>query len=462
MNRGHVLVVDDEPDIRGVVRDILEDEGYEVSLAESAEQARYARRNRLPDLVLLDIWMPDTDGITLLKEWSEEQELDFPVIMISGHGTVETAVEATRLGAYDFIEKPLSLAKLLVTIERALETSSLRRENLNLRRGFDIGTDLEPIGSSGAMQALRDQVARIANHNTTVFITGESGSGKESFARYLHSRSDRADGPFIEVRVAGLARENPALELFGSEEGGGLHFGSLDRANGGTLFLKDIADLDLSVQARLLSALENKSFLRVGGREPVDLDVRVIAATRHDLLERVNSGQFRDDLYYLLNVVPLRIPPLREHFEDLPELLAYSVDQLVEREGLARRRFSLAAQTRLKHYNWPGNLRELRNLVQRLLILGTDEDITSQDVDQALGIATARSENPTIPGLEKPLREAREDFERAYLEYQLLEANGSVSRVAERIGVERTHPYRKMRGLGINPKDIKQKKRRGE
>lgn len=458
MNHAHILVVDDEPDIRGVVKDILEDEGFEVSLAENAEQARRARRDRRPDLILLDIWMPDTDGISLLKEWSHGKELDVPVIMISGHGTVETAVEATRLGAYDFIEKPLSLAKLLVTIERALETSSLRRENVDLRRRHADEQETAPIGSSSAMQALRVQVARIANHNTTVFITGESGSGKEAFARYLHSCSSRADGPFVDVRVAGLAKENPALELFGSEEGGELFFGSLDRADGGTLFLKDVADLDLNVQARLLSAMETKSFLRVGGREPVMLDVRVIAATHHDLLERVNAGFFRDDLYYHLNVVPLRIPPLREHFEDLPELLDYYIKQLVTKEGLPRRRFTLAAQTRLRHYNWPGNLRELRNLVQRLLILGTEEDIGSPEVDQALGITAAQSGTLNIPGLDKPLREAREDFERAYLEYQLLEANGSVSKVAERIGVERTHLYRKMRGLGINPKDIKQKK----
>jgi two-component system nitrogen regulation response regulator NtrX len=457
MSNAHILVVDDEPDIRAVVKDILEDEGFEVSLAENAEEARRARRDRRPDLILLDIWMPDTDGISLLKEWSQGEDLAVPVIMISGHGTVETAVEATRLGAYDFIEKPLSLAKLLVTIERALEASSLRRENVDLRRRHG-AQETVPIGNSSIMRALREQVERIANHNTTVFITGESGSGKEAFARYLHSCSKRADGSFVDVRVAGLAKENPALELFGSEEGGELHFGSLDRADGGTLFLKDIADLDLNVQARLLSALETKSFLRVGGREPVVVDVRVVAATHHDLLGRVNAGQFRDDLYYHLNVVPLRIPPLREHFEDLPELLDYYVEQLASKEGLPRRHFTLAAQTRLRHYQWPGNLRELRNLVQRLLILGTGEDIGSPEVDQALGIGAAQSGAMNIPGLDKPLREAREDFERAYLEYQLLEANGSVSKVAERIGVERTHLYRKMRGLGINPKDIKQKK----
>ncbi|MGH8515814.1 MAG: sigma-54-dependent transcriptional regulator, partial [Gammaproteobacteria bacterium] len=319
MSAPHLLVVDDEPDIRALLGEILEDEGYEVSLADNAEHARESRRARRPDLVLLDIWMPDCDGITLLKEWSEGAPLDIPVIMMSGHGSVETAVEATRLGAYDFIEKPLSMAKLLLTIKRALEAAALTRENIKLRSQ----ATPEPVGGSPAFIRLRDQVKRIASHHTAVFMRGEPGTGKEVFARYLHDHSPRAQAPFVSVAVAGLAVENPAAELFGSEEEGNVHFGSLEKANGGTLFLKDIADLELGLQARLLSALEHQKFLRVGGRDPVTIEVRIVAATRYDLMEYVRAGRFRDDLYYHLNVVPLQLPPLREHPEDVPELLAF-------------------------------------------------------------------------------------------------------------------------------------------
>ncbi|MEQ8660303.1 MAG: sigma-54 dependent transcriptional regulator, partial [Gammaproteobacteria bacterium] len=294
MSSAHILVVDDEPDIRGLLKEILEDEGFEVTTAENAAQARESRRQRRPDLVLLDIWMPDTDGISLLKEWAEGNALDAPVIMMSGHGTVETAVEATRLGAYDFIEKPLSIAKILVTVQRALENASLVSENLGLKR--HALEPLAPIGSSTAMDRLRANARRIADHKTSVFISGESGTGKEVFARYIHANSSRAAGRFVNVNVAGLARENPDAELFGLEENGRVTFGSLELANGGTLFLKDIADMDPSTQARLLNALENQAFLRVGGRDTVNVDIRIIASTRRDLIELVRAGRFREDL----------------------------------------------------------------------------------------------------------------------------------------------------------------------
>ncbi|MCC7412005.1 MAG: sigma-54-dependent Fis family transcriptional regulator [Gammaproteobacteria bacterium] len=449
MSTAHILVVDDEPDIRSLVREILEDEGFEVSVAENAEQARQSRRTRRPDLVLLDIWMPDTDGISLLKEWSLGNNLDIPVIMISGHGTVETAVEATRLGAYDFIEKPLSLAKLLLTVQRALETASLKRENIGLRKR--VHTAGTTIGHSTALATLRDQIDRIAGLKTPVLITGESGSGKEVMARYLHNHSSRRDGPFVNVNVAGLARENPDIELFGSEDGGNVYFGSIEQAYGGTLFLKDIADLDPSVQARLLSALENQAFLRVNGREPVAADVRIVAASRHDLQEAIRHGRFRDDLYYHLNVVPLRVPSLCEHADDVPELLEHYVEFFASQEGLPRRQFSPSAQKRLRAYEWPGNVRELKNLVQRLLILGSGDGIEVTEVNAALGTSAATAPD-AAPGYELPLREARERFEKAYLEYQLRTEGGSVSKVASRIGMERTHLYRKLRALGIDPK----------
>ena len=294
MTARHILVVDDEPDIRILLKEILDDEGFDVSVAENAAQAREARRQRRPDLILLDIWMPDTDGISLLKEWSADNHLDVPVIMMSGHGNVETAVEATRLGAYDFIEKPLSIAKLLITVQRGLENANLQRENIGLRRSAP--PLAEPIGRSRTMEQLRSSVLRIAQHKTAVFITGESGSGKEVVARFLHQHSPRAGNPFVAVGVAGLARENPDAELFGTESDGHVTYGSLEQANGGTLFLKDIADMDLSTQARLLSALEQQAMLRVGGREPVPIDVRIMAATRRDLQSEVNAGRFRDDL----------------------------------------------------------------------------------------------------------------------------------------------------------------------
>ncbi|MGE0386964.1 MAG: sigma-54-dependent transcriptional regulator [Gammaproteobacteria bacterium] len=456
MSAAHILVVDDEPDIRGLLREILEDEGFDVAVAENAEQARQARRTRRPDLILLDIWMPDTDGLALLKEWSRDGELDVPVIMISGHGTVETAVEATRLGAYDFIEKPLSIAKLLLTVKRALEAANLRRENVGLRRQVRAGH--ASVGRSSTFATIREQLERIAAHKTPVLLSGESGTGKETFARYLHEKSPRAGGPFVCVNAAGLARENPDVEMFGLENGSEVHFGSLDNANGGTMFIKDIADLDMGVQARLLSALENQSFLRVNGRDPVSTDVRVIAATRADLLELVKAGRFRDDLYYFLSVVPVKIPPLREHNEDVPELLEHYVAYFSEHEGLPAREFSPAAQKRLRAYEWPGNVRELKNLVQRLLILGSGNVVEAAEVGGALGAQSAQPME-SVPGYELPLRDARERFEKAYLEYQLRVEGGSVSRVASRIGMERTHLYRKLRALGIDPKFAKQSRR---
>lgn len=455
MTGAYILVVDDEPDIRTLVQEILADEGYEVGVAESGTAAREARRARRPDLILLDIWMPDIDGISLLKEWSEEGVLASPVIVMSGHGSVETAVEATRLGAYDFIEKPLSMAKLLLTVERALEADRLRKENIGLRRQAQPVS--EPLGKSAVMQRLRDQVRRIAQHDTWALITGEAGSGKEVAARYLHAQSPRRAGPFVEVGVAAIARENSAVELFGSEAGDKIHFGHLEQASGGTLFLDEIGDMDSATQARLLSALENRTFLRVGGAQPVAVNVRVIAATHCDLQQEVQAGRFREDLYYHLNVVPLRVPALREHAEDVPELLKYYINWFVNQEGLPYRSFSVAAQNRLRNYPWPGNIRELRNLVQRLLILGSGAEIGLEEVESALRTtphvaAQAPTDSSANQDFELPLREARDRFEKAYFEYQLRAAGGSIGKVAAQAGMERTHLYRKLRALGIDLK----------
>ena len=451
MTSRHILVVDDEPDIRSLVHDILEDEGYSVTTADGGEAARKARRTRRPDLILLDIWMEDVDGITLLREWSESGDLPCPVVMMSGHGTVETAVEATRLGAYDFIEKPISLAKLLLTVERALESERLQRENLDLRE--HVQQVIEPVGRSAVMEELRMQARKIAQHSSWVLISGDAGSGKRTFARYIHEHSQRRDGPFVEIAVGSISQENSATELFGQEDGETVRYGRLEQANGGTLCIGDIADMDLQTQARLLSVFQTNSFMRLGGSEDVEVDLRIIATTQHNLEEEVAAGRFRDDLYYHLNVVPLHIPLLREHADDVHELLNYYIDHMVTHERLGYRHFTVAAQNRLRNYEWPGNIRELRNLVQRLLILGSGEEIEVAEVERAIStqaVAVAAS-GPPMP-YDLPLREAREQFEHNYLLHQLQEVGGSVGKLAKRVGMERTHLYRKLRALGIDHK----------
>ena len=449
MSNANILVVDDEPEICTLIREILEDEGYKVAIAENAEQARTEKNNIKPDLILLDIWMPDTDGITLLKEWSQIGQPP-PVIMMSGHGTVETAVEATRLGAYDYLEKPLSLAKLILTVKHALETNILQRENVRLKQ-FST-RNVEIIGKSKVVRGLKEQLQRIAGHKTPILIIGEAGTDKESIARYLHNHSPHAEGPFISVGVAALTANGSAVELFGKEAGGNAYPGYLEKAAGGTLFLKDIADMDLNTQAKLQSALEKTSYTRLGGMHPVNLDIRLIAATRTILEDKIKEGTFRDDLYFQLNIVPVRVPPIREHYEDIPELLEYYVNYFVEQEGLAYKNFTTAAQNRLRQYSWPGNLRELKNLVQRLLILGEKDSIDLVEVESTLGQHHDEENTENLYNFDIPLRQARERFEKAYLEHQLKQHHGSVSKIAKTVGMERTHLYRKLKSLNIDIK----------
>jgi two-component system, NtrC family, nitrogen regulation response regulator NtrX len=451
-HKPHILVVDDEPDIRALLKEILEDEGYEVSVAENGHTARNLRQQIMPDVVLLDIWMPDIDGISLLKEWHENKVIACPVIMISGHGNIETAVEATRLGAYDFIEKPLSISKLLITIARALEMVDLQRENYGLRKHVQMV--MEPIGHSEVMKQLREQIKKINQHNTSVLITGESGTGRTLFARYIHHTSLRAHGPFVNVRMAGINPDNQALELFGQH--GSNNMSRLEQANGGTLFIKDIVDMNEEVQARLLNSLENQACELENSEAAtfVATDVRIIAATAYDPEQMIINKRLREDLYYHLNVVSLHLPPLREHCEDIPELLDFYVNIFATQEGLPYRRFSVAAQNRLRNYNWPGNIRELRNLIQRVLILGDSHHVELEEIEPVLNT----QHKPIVSGVpiyDLPLREAREQFERDYLEHQLQEFSGNVSKVAVRVGLERTHLYRKLRALDIDPKQIK-------
>jgi len=456
MSDAYILVVDDEPDIRALLKDVLEDEGYQVALAGTVAEAKAQRRSRRPDLVLLDVWMPDGDGISLLKEWRDDEGLPCPVVMISGHGSVETAVDATRLGAYDFIEKPLSIDKLLITLHNALEAARLQRENVGLKR--HAGAVAEPVGSSPLMVNLRDQVQRMAQHDTWVLITGEPGVGKHTFARLLHARSARRESPFIVVSVGSLSGDEALAELFGSEQGERVRYGLLEQAAGGVLFLDEVAEMDLQTQGRLLHALDTQRITRIGGKEPISVNVRVVAATQYDLAEAVEQGRFREDLYYRLNVLPLAIPPLREHPEDIPELLDYHMRHLHQQEGLPMRVFQRAALERLQQYHWPGNVRELRNLVQRLMILGSGDEITREELERTLSGQPQRGEEAAegavaIPDL--PLREAREQFEREYLLQQLERSGGNMTRLAERVGLERTHLYRKFKALGIDPKRVK-------
>ncbi len=445
-----ILVVDDEGDICRLVSEILEDEGYQVAMAENAAMAKVQKNERQPSLILLDIWMPDCDGITLLKEWVAEDEVLCPVIMMSGHASVESAVEATRLGAYDFLEKPLSLAKLLLTVERALEASHLQKENAGLKQQLMLG--VEPVGKSAVVERTKDQIKRLAQHDARVLFVGEAGVGKEMYARYLHSNSARREGPFVDVSVGSISPENSAVEFFGREDGSGkVYRGLLEQAHGGTLFLGEISGMDQETQTRLLSALESSSFLRVGGSEAVRVDVRVMASTRMNLEEEVSGGRFRQDLYYLLNVVTLEIQPLREHSEDVPGLLNFYVDHFVSQEKLPFRKFSMASQNYLRNYIWPGNIRELKNLVQRLMILGAGDDIELDEVKDGLG---SIAEEPVIGDLvpeffNLPLKEAREHFEKSYLEYHFEKNSGSVAKLAASIGMERTHLYRKLHALKI-------------
>lgn len=455
MNPGYILVVDDEPDIRRLVQEILQDEHYKVVTAENAKAAREAVRKQRPDLVLLDIWMPDTDGISLLREWSEAGNLEMPVIMISGHGTVETAVEATRLGAYDFIEKPLSMGKLLVTIERALENDKLRRENVRLRRQAEPAATL--VGKSPLMQQLRESIERIAASDAWVLISGEPGSGKAVAARYLHAHSARQDSPFVEISIAALTPTHVAAQLFGQEQKGSATPGSFEQAASGTLLLNEIGSLDSATQARLLDALEQKRFIRVGGHESIEMDVRILAASDQDLQKAVEENHFREDLFYRLNVVPLRIPALREHHEDVPELINFYINWMADNEHLPYRKFTTGALNLLRNYSWPGNVRELRNVVQRLLILNRGEEVTEAEVEQTLGAPAPVSPEAYPPSLmEIPLREARDQFEKAYLEHHLKRTGGNVAEVARMSGMERTHLYRKLKQLGVNPKPPKE------
>ena len=452
MSSSHILVVDDEADIRGLLKEILSEEGYEVDVAANAAQARASRARQVPDLVLLDIWMPDVDGITLLREWSVGATDGCPVVMMSGHSTVETAVEATRLGAFDFVEKPLSLAKLLRTVERALDAGRRHRQSGKLAGSpFTV-----PIGKSRVMQQLRTELQQIAAQPTPVLLVGEPGSGREAFARYLHEQSPRAAAPFVSLVASGLRDADAEARLFGREEADGTRsVGILEEAGAGTLFIHELDDLPAGVQRLLVGVFESGQFTRMGGVEPVSFRARLLSAAQPGVEQRAGSELLRRDLLAHLNALVVRVPPLREYAEDVPDLLRHHVDRMVDTEGLQFRRFSVAAQNRLRNYPWPDNVRELRHLVHRLLVHGGAEEIRLEEIERELTVQTPPDE-PLVKQdlLALPLREAREQFERAYLQQQLLLCSGKVGQLAKRVGMERTHLYRKLRSLGVDFRNI--------
>jgi DNA-binding NtrC family response regulator len=451
MSNAHILVVDDEADIRTLLKEILSEEGYEVDVAANAVQARASRARQTPDLVLLDIWMPDVDGITLLREWSASTTNGCPVVMMSGHGTVETAVEATRLGAFDFVEKPLSLAKLLRTVERALDAGKRRRQSGKLM----VPPLMVPVGKSKLMQQLRAELQQIAANPSSVLLVGEPGTGREAFARYLHEQSPRASQPFVAIVASSLRDADADAQLFGTERDGSQQSGLLEEAGSGTLFINQIEDLPPGVQRALVGVLESGRFNRVGGSELVSFSARVVSAAAPGIETRVAQDGFRRDLLAHLNTLVVRVPPLREYAEDVPELLRHYVDRAVDSEGLPFRRFSVAAQNRLRNYPWPDNVRELKTLVHRLLIQGGPEEIRLEEIERELAVQAPQGE-PLVKQdlLALPLREAREQFERAYLQQQLLLCNGKVGQLAKRVGMERTHLYRKLRSLGVDFRNV--------
>lgn len=458
MSQTQILVVDDEPDIRQLVQEILEDEGYSVEVASDGQSARLAWAKLKPDLVLLDIWMPDVDGITLLKEWSVSGEMGSQVVIMSGHGTLETAVEATRLGAFDFIQKPLSLAKLLATVKKALE---VRPQGSATRAMAQQALTTEPLGNSQAMQQLRAKARQAAANHSPVLITGESGSGRETLAKYIFDHSE-SSGRWVVLDHSqtncNQAGGNQARQyLFGSVANDRVIPGLLDEANGGVLFIPELQKLSADAQQLLESCLESGVYMAYGDTVSKPLVCRIICSAATNMNAMVESGRFSDSLFFRLNVLPLKVPALRERPEDVPELIRFFSDWFPNQEDLPYRQFSVSVQNRMRNHSWPGNIRELRNLIKRLLVLGREGEISMSEIEEALNKSATDYEsqgNESQALFDLPLREAREQFEHDYLVYQLTKAGGSVGKLSTAVGMERTHLYRKLRSLGIDPKSV--------
>lgn len=446
-----ILVVDDETSILKSLSGALQDEGYRVSLASSGKEGLEEIQKDPPDIVLLDIWMPAMDGLTVLKEIKRSFP-QLPVIIISGHGSIETAVKATKLGAFDFVEKPLSLERVLVCIQNALEFQRLEEENLlwrqNAIRRYQI------TGKSDAIESLRAQIERAAPTNATVLIAGENGTGKELVARMIHHQSRRSHRPMIEVNCAAIPEELIESELFGHEKGAFTgaterRKGKFDLANGGTLFLDEIGDMSLKTQAKILRIIQEQIFERVGGATPIQVDVRIVAATNKDLQNEIDASRFRQDLFYRLNVIPLQVPPLRERLQDVPLLVEDFIKEYAYESTLGRKIIESEVLSTLQQYTWPGNVRELRNFVERLLIMTPKEFISIKDIPEDFLRQLPQQKESSDPYQLKTLREARSQFEREYLLRKLDEYSWNISLTAAEVGIERSHLHRKMKLLGI-------------
>ncbi len=452
-----ILIVDDEADIRQLISDILEDEGYRTRMAANSDEAFEVIATRLPHLVIQDIWLQGSrlDGLQILDRVKHDHP-NLPVVMISGHGTIEMAVSSIQRGAYDFVEKPFKTDRLLLLVKRAIEDASLRKENAELRlRG---GPEMELTGTSPAVLNLRQSIEKVAPTGSRVLITGPAGAGKEVVARMVHARSRRNNGPFVVLNCATMHPDRLELELFGSEseqEGnGGRKIGTFEQAHGGTLLLDEVADMPLETQGKIVRVLQDQTFERLGGRRRVEVDVRVIASTNRDLEQEMQEGRFRQDLYYRLNVVPLRVPSLRDRRDDVPTLIAYFLARAAEQAGLPVRQISEDVIAALQVYEWPGNVRQLRNLAEWMLIMAPGdarEPIRIENLPPEIS-ATA----PAVTRLDKgseimnlALREARELFEREYLMAQVNRFGGNISKTAAFVGMERSALHRKLKSLGV-------------
>jgi len=448
----HILIVDDERAIQKALRGVLEDEGYRVTAVGSAQEALTRLQDETPDLVFLDIWMPGMDGLEALAEFKRIRP-ETAVVMISGHGTIETAVKATKLGAYDFIEKPLSLEKILLAATRALDHGRLERENRDLREQLERGQRI--VGKSRVIEELRQQIGIAAPTNGRVLIHGENGVGKELVARAIHAQSVRQDGPFVEVNCAAIPEELIESELFGHERGAftgavSRRRGKFELADGGTLFLDEVGDMSVKTQAKVLRVLEEQAFERVGGKETLRVDVRVLAASNQDLPDLIAQGRFREDLFYRLSVIPVEVPPLRQRAEDIPLLVEHFIKLFSGENAKRPKTISVEALAYFLSYEWPGNVRELRNMVERLVIMTPGDVIGPEALPPPL---RPRDPAATVEDTqrEKTLKEAREAFERAYILGELRTHDWNMTRTADKLGIERSHLYRKLKIYGITP-----------
>jgi two-component system nitrogen regulation response regulator NtrX len=453
MSHEEILIVDDEKNIRSSLEGILKDEGYRVRGVPTGEDLLKQVAQGVPDLVILDVWLPGMDGLQALEEVKRVHP-ELPVIMISGHSTVETAVKATRLGAYDFIEKPLSLEKTILAVRNALEHQRLEQENLTLRQTLDERYDL--VGESPAIQALRIQIQSAAPSHGRVLIRGESGTGKELIARAIHRQSLRAERPFVEVNCAAIPDELIESELFGHERGAFTgattkRRGKFELADGGTIFLDEVGDMSVKTQAKVLRVLQEQTFERVGGSETLTVDVRVIAASNKNLEEEIQRGNFREDLFYRLNVIPFEVLPLRDRKEDIVLLAEFFLGLFSREYGKREKTISRDALDLLLRYPWPGNVRELRNVMERMVIMVPRNSIEVEDLETSLRI---RVEPEPVEEMKGTLREAREQYEKKFILHRLQETHWNITRAAERLGIERSNLHRKMKGYGIeSPRD---------